>query len=56
MGDVIRAAAAEHPACRFTVLSGHTHHEGQARLLSNLEAFTQGARYGAPAFRMMEVE
>lgn len=56
MGDVIRAAAAEHPACRFTVLSGHTHHEGQARLLPNLEAFTQGARYGAPAFRMMEVE
>jgi len=56
MGEVIRQTAAEHPACRFTVLSGHTHNEGQAQILSNLDAFTQGARYGAPAFRMVEVE
>jgi Icc protein len=56
MGDVLLTAAAEHPECEITVLCGHTHGEGEARLLPNLMAYTQGARYGAPAFRMLEVE
>jgi 3',5'-cyclic-AMP phosphodiesterase len=48
-GEVIRAAAAARPERRLTVLCGHTHGSGNARILPNLEVHTGGAEYGAPA-------
>lgn len=56
MGDVILEAATAHARCQLTVLCGHTHGDGEARLLPNLAVHTQGAEYGKPGFRMLEVE
>jgi len=54
-GEVIRAAATAHPGCRFTVLCGHTHSGGTARLAANLVAHTQAAEYGRPGFVLLGV-
>jgi len=55
VGELLREAAAAHPACRFTVLCGHTHGAGVARIADNLTAHTQGAVYGAPTFMLADV-
>jgi predicted phosphohydrolase len=55
-GEVILAAAAAHPGCRFTVLCGHTHSGGTARLAANLVALTQAADYGRPGFVLLGVD
>lgn len=47
-GRVIERVAAEHPAIQFTVLCGHTHGAGSARIRDNLVAHTAGAVYGRP--------
>lgn len=54
LGGVIRDAAGAYPEKQFTVLCGHTHSEGGARILPNLTVHTQGARYGEPGFRLLE--
>lgn len=56
LGEVIQAAAQTHPECLFTVLCGHTHGEGTARLAENLVAHTQAAEYGRPGFVMLRVD
>jgi predicted phosphohydrolase len=48
VGDVIGDAAAAHPHVQFTVLCGHTHGAGEARILDNLLVLTGGAEYGEP--------
>ena len=55
LGQEIAAAAAEHPACTFTVLCGHTHGGGTARIAPNLVCHTQAAEYGSPDFLVIEV-
>lgn len=54
-GEVITAVAADHPACRFTVLCGHTHGGGTAVVAPNVVAHAQAAEYGAPDFLLVEV-
>jgi 3',5'-cyclic AMP phosphodiesterase CpdA len=48
VGDVLVHAMRAHPTRRMTVLCGHTHSSGVARILPNLTVHTGGARYGAP--------
>jgi predicted phosphodiesterase len=47
MGNLIKAAAAEHPGKRVLVLCGHTHSAGVYRD-GNILVLTAGARYGFP--------
>lgn len=56
IGDVLRDVAAANPSCQITVLCGHTHGSGYVRLLPNLEAYTQGARYCRPEFLLLDLE
>ena len=56
LGQEIAAAAADHPDCSLTVLCGHTHGGGTARIAPNLVCHTQAAEYGRPDFRMLEVD
>lgn len=49
MGDAILDVMRDHPKQKLTVLCGHTHGEGEARPLANVEVFTGGAEYGCPA-------
>lgn len=55
VGDMILDVVMQHEGCDVTVLCGHTHGEGKARLLPNLVAYTQGAVYGDPHFRLLTV-
>jgi len=56
VGEVLREFMEGRLQCRMTVLCGHTHSPGRARLLPNLEVFTGGAEYGKPAVqRVLEV-
>lgn len=48
LGDALLEAAEANPACEITVLCGHTHSRGVARLRPNLAVRTGGATYGAP--------
>lgn len=56
IGDVLRAVAAAHPSCQVTVLCGHTHGAGQARVLPNLLTYTRGATYGHPSFLVLDLD
>jgi hypothetical protein len=53
VGEVLREALAARPDREALVLCGHTHGEGVARVLPNLEVRTGGARYGAPAVQQV---
>src|SRR5262249_16013961 len=44
LGDIMRA----HPQQHATVLCGHTHGRGEARIMDNLLVLTGGATYGKP--------
>ncbi len=48
VGKVLRAAAQSRPQCKWTVLCGHTHNEGVARIAKNLTVYTGSADYGHP--------
>lgn len=47
-GDALREAMTAHPQREMTVLCGHTHGEGEARVLPNLRVLTGGADYCEP--------
>lgn len=53
VGDALVDVARAHPDRQVTVLCGHTHGEGESRILPNLRVLTGGAEYGAP--RMQRV-
>ena len=55
MGKILSETAAAHPKCAFTVLCGHTHGGGFARISPNLVVHTQAAEYGRPDFLVLEV-
>lgn len=48
VGEVLLRTMLERPGKKMTVLCGHTHGSGVARILPNLEVKTGGARYGKP--------
>jgi 3',5'-cyclic AMP phosphodiesterase CpdA len=56
VGEVLRESMLENPEKHMTVLCGHTHSSGQARILNNLEVLTGKSRYGEPEIqRLVEV-
>lgn len=55
LGAALLDVAAAHPGCALTVLCGHTHGAGEARLAPNVVALTGAADYGAPTFRVLAV-
>ncbi len=52
-GDVIRRAAADHPAARVLCLAGHTHGRARETLDANLRAWTGAAKYGEPTLQLV---
>ncbi len=48
VGDVLLETMMRYPKSNLTVLSGHTHGQGQARILPNLLVKTGSAEYGSP--------
>lgn len=57
VGERLAAIMREHPDCRMTVLCGHTHSSGEAKILENLMVLTGGAEYGTPAIQqVLEME
>lgn len=57
VGDVLREFMQANPDRTMTVLCGHTHGRGQARILDNLTVLTGGSTYGQPEVqRILEVE
>ncbi len=48
VGDVLYSEMKKRPQKHLTVLCGHTHGQGEARILENLQVFTGGATYGQP--------
>jgi predicted MPP superfamily phosphohydrolase len=57
VGEVLLEVMQAHPACNLTVLCGHTHSSGIARILPNLMVFTGEAEYGKPQVqRVFEIE
>jgi hypothetical protein len=44
---------AQRPDRHLTVLCGHTHSSGRARVLPNMEVFTGQAEYGRPEIQTM---
>lgn len=51
VGKALREAARKHAASSMTVLCGHTHHAGMARIADNLVVHTGAAQYGTPAIQ-----
>ena len=49
VGEVLKGAMLNAPQQEMTVLCGHTHVEGTARILPNLTVYTAAAEYGQPA-------
>jgi hypothetical protein len=46
----------DYPKCTMTVLCGHTHSSGFARILDNLAVHTGGSQYGMPVLqRVLEL-
>jgi Icc-related predicted phosphoesterase len=51
MGEMLARRMAEHPDRELTVLCGHTHGQGVARIGANILVRTGGAEYGRPAIQ-----
>ena len=47
VGEVLVECMHSYPDCKVAVLCGHTHSEGNAQILPNLNAKTGGAKYGS---------
>lgn len=55
VGEVLASVMREYPACKLTVLCGHTHSSGVANILPNLCVKTGGAEYGRPRLQEMMI-
>ena len=55
VGEELVRVAEAHADTSFTVLCGHTHSGGFARILPNLVVRTQAAEYGSPGFQIMKI-
>ena len=49
VGRVLSDYASRHLSCQTTVICGHTHHDGIAKMSDNLTVYTGAADYGRPA-------
>jgi hypothetical protein len=57
VGEQLAAIMRDHPDNMMKVLCGHAHSSGFARILSNLEVSTGGAKYGEPSLQqILELE
>jgi Icc-related predicted phosphoesterase len=57
VGERLAAIMRDSPGKTMTVLCGHTHSSGSARILDNLIVYTGQAQYGEPALqRVFELE
>jgi predicted phosphohydrolase len=54
MGELLSELAESHPQRQLTVLCGHTHSEGRVAPSANMTVATGAARYGHPAFKLLE--
>ena len=54
VGEEIVRVAETHTGTTLTVLCGHTHGGGFARVLPNLVVHTQAAEYGSPGFQIVK--
>jgi hypothetical protein len=56
-GDRMARVMRQHPDRRLTVLCGHTHGAGEAKIAENLTVITGGAQYGRPVLQsVLELE
>lgn len=56
VGDMLLREAERRADCQLTVLCGHTHSGGEARITNNLKVITGGAEYGKPTIqRVIEI-
>jgi predicted phosphodiesterase len=55
VGTVLRSNMEKNPTCRMTVLCGHTHSAGEAKILPNLKVKAAAAEYGKPVLQEMLV-
>jgi Icc protein len=53
VGQLLREVMQSRPDRELLVLCGHTHGEGQARILDNLRVLTAGADYGRPTIQQI---
>ena len=51
MGELLSRVADNYPQSQIRVLCGHTHNRGYVRMKPNLEVYTGGATYQAPALQ-----
>ncbi len=57
VGAALMEIMSAHPDRKMTVLCGHTHSSGHARILDNLEVFTGQAVYGQPTIqRVLDID
>lgn len=56
MGDLLAEMAISYPSRDIRVLCGHTHGSGEAQILPNLLVETGAAKYGAPAFKLLDFD
>jgi hypothetical protein len=56
VGSAVLHAASQHPETDFLCLAGHTHEQARVWVKDNVLALTQGARYGHPSFRIIDIE
>ena len=55
LGDLLLTLSTENPTIQWTVLCGHGHHQGTAKIRQNLTVYTGPAEYGKPdVVRIME--
>jgi hypothetical protein len=47
-GNLLLEVAQSYPGCHVLVLCGHTHGDGEVRVLDNLRVLTGAAEYGDP--------
>lgn len=55
-GDALKEVMAIHPNKTMTILCGHTHSSGYAKILSNLEVLTGDSDYGRPVIRLLQIK
>ena len=56
VGRAVSEVADANPSCAITVLCGHTHGSGHARISPNLTVFTMASSYGTPDYVELDLD